>query len=393
MKTNTEKFNHKIFERMIDKIYPSKEDFHKLINVKKRIKIYLGVDPTGPHLHLGHATNLLVLKSFQGFGHEIIFLIGDFTGRIGDPTDKLSPRQPLTKKMVENNLKTFKAQASKIISFKGKNAAKLRFNSEWHGKLKFEDILKIAEHLTVPQMIARGMFQERLKNGKTISLSEFLYPLMQGYDSVVMDVDAELGGTDQTFNMLVGRDLMKSLKQKEKCVITTKLLLNSKTGEKLMNKSTGGLINLDDSPKNMFGKLMAMDDDSIFVIAELCSMMPEKKIKELKNEKNPRDAKLKIAKEIVFLYHSKKEAEKACEEWIRVFSKHEMPEEKELAALDADSTIKVLKASGIKSNSEAMRLLSQGAVKVNEKVVKNPKEERKPGEKIQIGKKKFFKIK
>ncbi|MDI6734434.1 MAG: tyrosine--tRNA ligase [Patescibacteria group bacterium] len=393
MKTNDLKFNHMIFERMIDKIYPSKEDFYKLINTKKRIKIYLGIDPTGPHLHLGHATNLIVLKEFQNLGHEIILLIGDFTGRIGDPTDKLSPRQPLTKKMIGDNLKTFKAQASKIISFAGKNPAKLKFNSEWHGKLKFEDVLKIAEHLTVPQLLTRDMFQERFKNGKTVGLNEFLYPLMQGYDSVAMDVDVELGGTDQTFNMLVGRDLMKSLKQKEKCVITTKLLL-SKTGEKLMNKSTGGLINLDDSPKDMFGKLMAMDDNAIFVIAELCSIMSDEKIKVLKNEKNPRDAKLKIAEEIISLYHSKKEAKKSREEWIRIFSKKEISEKwEELTVAGSPSTIYTLRRAGIPSNSEAMRLLSQGAVEVDGKIVKDPKEERKPGEKIRIGKKKFFKIK
>ena len=202
-------------EHSVDIIYPSRQELEKTLAEEKKMRIYLGVDPTGAHLHFGHATNFLVLKRFQELGHEIILLIGDFTARIGDPTDKLSPRQPLTVEQVVENFKTFKKQVSKIIKFSGPNKAQVKFNSKWLEKMTFADLIKLAQHITVQQMLQRDMFQERMKLDKPIGVHEFFYPMMQGYDSVAMDVDMEIGGTDQTFNMLMGRDLLKIYKIKK----------------------------------------------------------------------------------------------------------------------------------------------------------------------------------
>jgi tyrosyl-tRNA synthetase len=397
--SNNKELINEALQRGVQVIYPSKDFLEKTLQGGKKLKIYLGVDPTGPHLHLGHATNLLVLKRFQELGHKIIFLIGDFTARIGDPTDKLAARQPLTEREIKDNFKTFKSQAEKIISFKGKNAAVVDFNSRWHKKMSFEDVIKLASNFTVQQMIERDMFQERLKSGKPISVHEFLYPLMQGYDSVAMDVDMEIGGTDQTFNMLAGRTLMKIYKQKEKFVLSTKLLENPKTGKKLMNKSEGGLINLDDKPNDMFGKVMALDDSGIIPIAELCTEMSEEKIKRLDNSVksggNPRDAKLEVALEVVGLYHSEKEAEKAKENFINTFSKKDFSGKmEEITATGNDTALQIVRKSGIPSNSEARRLIEQGAVEIDGKVIKDPNQKLnlKGGETIKIGKKKFFRV-
>ncbi|MEK7630110.1 MAG: tyrosine--tRNA ligase [Patescibacteria group bacterium] len=385
-----------LLERSVDRIYPTREALEKELRSGKKMRVYLGVDPTGPHLHLGHATNLLLLKKFQNLGHEIIFLIGDFTAKIGDPTDKLAPRVPLSEKEIKMNLKTFKEQAEKVINFSGKNAAKVRFNSEWHKKMNFAEVISLAEHFTVQQMEERDMFEKRKNEGKAIGLNEFLYPLTQGYDSVALDTDIEIGGTDQTFNMLAGRKLMRELKHKEKFVMTTKLLENPKTGKKLMNKSEGGLINLDDEPREMFGKVMALPDEAILPVAEFSTDMVLAEMKKLGEEKNPRDAKLKLAYEVVRLYHSEKEAENAEENWIKTFSKKETPSEipqlklknKEIELID------LLLQAGVLSKTEARRLILEKAVEIDSVLKTNPKEKLnlKGGEILKIGKRKFFKI-
>lgn len=394
--TNTKKnLLNEALERYTDKIYPSQKALEKKLKSGDKLIIYIGVDPTGPHLHLGHATNFILLKRFQDMGHRIIFLIGDFTARIGDPADKLAIRKPLSEKEIKENLKTFKEQASKIISFSGKNAARIKFNSTWLAKMTLEDVIRLSMNFTVQQMIERSMFKKRIAENKPIGLHEFLYPLMQGYDSVAMAVDAEVGGTDQMFNMLIGRELLKRLKNKEKFVITTPLLEHPKTGKKLMNKSEGGLINLDDEPKNMFGKVMAIDDEVMFSVAKLSTTMPQKKLDGLKKLK-PRDAKLNIAFEVVSLYHSNKDAEKAKEEFLRVFSKKEAPKDiKELRIINYElGTIELLIKAGVESKSEARRLIKQGGVKINDKTVKSPDEELKlkDGDILKIGKRRFFKI-
>lgn len=383
-----------VLERAVDKIYPSKQALEKALKSGKKLKIYLGVDPTGPHLHLGHAVSLLILKRLQKLGHQIIFLIGDFTGRIGDPSDKLAMRKPLSEKEIKNNLKTFKEQASKIISFAGKNKALVDFNSRWHSKMKFGDLIKLAHFLTVQQMIKRDMFQKRLKEDKVIGFHEFLYPLMQGYDSVAMDVDMEIGGRDQTFNMLVGRDLMRKLKHKDKLVLATKLLEDPQTGKKLMTKSEGGLINLDDTPENLFGKTMALPDSAITPVAELSTEMPVNEVKNLKSM-DPRDAKIKVALWVVKLCYDEKTAEKAKEEFIRTFSKKDAPARiPVLRITNKESVMELLVRAGVPSKSEARRLMVQGGVKIEGVTKKNPNEKMtfRGGEVLKIGKRRFYKI-
>ncbi len=385
-----------VLERSVDKIYPSREALEKVLLSGKKLRIYLGVDPTGPHLHLGQLTNLLVLKKLQNLGHEIIFLIGDFTARIGDPSDKLATRKPLTEKEVAQNMETFKEQVDRIISFGGKNAVKIAFNSRWLAEMNLADWLKLSSNITVQQLIERDMFSERLKAGKPIAASEFAYPLMQGYDSVALDVDMEVGGTDQTFNMLVGRHLTKIYKNKEKFVLTTKLLEHPKTGKKLMNKSEGGMINLDDAPKDIFGKVMALDDVSMFPVAEFCTEMPLENIGKLR-KLNPRDAKLDIAEAVVKTIYGEKAAAAAREKFIEVFSKKEMPGDlQELKVKSGATLLEVVLASGAaKSKSEARRLVEQGAVEVAGAVKKDPTEvlNLKGGEVVRIGKKAFFRVK
>ncbi|MFH0806230.1 MAG: tyrosine--tRNA ligase [Candidatus Brennerbacteria bacterium] len=383
-----------LLTRSVDTIYPSREAFEKALSSGKKLTVYLGVDPTGPHLHLGHATNLLVLRRFQALGHKVILLIGDFTARIGDPTDKLAARKPLTASEVKQNLKTFKKQAAKIINFSGTNAAKLAFNSKWHAKMTFEKLIELASHFTEQQMVERDMFQERKRNDKPIGLHEFLYPLMQGYDSVALDVDVEIGGTDQTFNMLAGRKLLREYKNKEKFVVTTKLLENPRTGKKLMNKSEGGLISLDDKPNDMFGKLMALPDEGIRPVAEFCTEMAIEDIeKMMERDGNPRDAKLSLAYEVVKLYHNQKAAAKAREEWIRTFSKKETPNNVDTVKVKQGATLlEAVRAAGVGSNSEAVRLFSQSAIKRNGETARDPKIEIRDGDILKIGKKKFVKV-
>ena len=240
-----------VLTRRVEKIYPSKEALEKILRSGKKIRLYQGFDPSMPNLHLGNMVGVLKLKQFQELGHEVIFLVGDFTGMIGDPTDKKSLRPQLTKKQVLENCKNWKEQAGKVLNFSGKNPAKFLYNSQWLSSLSFAELLNLAHHLTYQQTIKRDMFRKRLKQDKNIYLHEFLYPLMQGYDSVHMDVDLEIGGSDQMFNMLVGRDLMKKLKNKEKFVLTTKLLVDSK-GEKV-GKTTGNALFLNSSAKEMYG--------------------------------------------------------------------------------------------------------------------------------------------
>lgn len=393
-----------LLTRAVGEIYPSQEALRQVLFSGRRIRLYLGIDPTGPHLHLGHLTNLLILKKFQKLGHEVILLIGDFTAQIGDPTGKLATRQLLTEKQVKQNLKTFKTQVARVLKFSGENPVKLKFNSVWLSKLNLASFLRLASLVTHQQLIERDMFQERIKSGKDIHLNELLYPLLQGYDSVAMGVDLEIGGTDQTFNMLMGRRLMKILKNKEKFVLTTKLLENPKTGRKLMNKSEGGLINLDDSPEEIFGKIMALDDASMFPVAEYCSEMNIQRLLLLKKEVakgilNPRDAKLEIAEEVVKVIYGPEAAKLSREKFIKIFSKKdtlgvEIPFLK-LKSSKASVLEIVLASKVVKSKSEARRLIKGGAFRINGQI-----ENRfdkvlflSGGETIRIGKHRFFRIK
>ena len=248
---------NEVLTRSISVVYPNKESLKEVLLSGKILRIYMGIDPTATYAHIGHATNYIVLKRFHELGHKIIILIGDFTAMIGDPSDKNAARKRLSKEEVLENLKTFKEQIGKIIDFEDKkNPVEFRFNSEWLSKLTFEEGIELASHFTVQQMIERDIFQKRIKENKPLYVHEFFYPLMQGYDSVALNVDMEVGGTDQTFNMLAGRILVKAYQKREKFVITTTLLEHPVTGEKLMSKSLGTGVGLDEPPNQMFGKVM-----------------------------------------------------------------------------------------------------------------------------------------
>ena len=251
-----------LLTRGVDKIYPAKEALEKVLRSSgKKLKLYQGFDPTGAKLHIGHAVAIRKLRQFQDLGHEVIFLIGDFTALIGDPSGKAQGRPLLTKQQVLDNAKDYQQQVAKILRFDGNNPVKILFNSDWLSKLKLEDILKLSTHFTVQQMIERDMFQVRLKNKNLIGLQEFLYPLMVGFDSVAMKVDLEMGGSDQTFNMLAGRKLVEQILHKEKFVMTVPLLTDSK-GVKI-GKTEGNAIGLSDHPNEFFAKIMSLGDDAI----------------------------------------------------------------------------------------------------------------------------------
>lgn len=399
--TPRKKFISETLSRSIERIYPSKAALQKALEKGERLKIYLGVDPTSPHLHLGHLEQLLVLRRLQQLGNEIIFLIGDFTGMVGDPTDKLAARRQLTPEEIRSNMQTFQLQVEKVLNFGGLNHAKIEFNSHWLRDMTLSDVMKLSSHVTVQQLIERDMFQERLKANKPIYLHEFLYPLLQGYDSVAMDVDGEIGGNDQTFNMLMGRTLQKTLNNKDKFVIATKLLVNPRTGKKFMSKSEGGTINLDDAPGDLFGKVMALDDESMFQIAEHCTEMSLEKVSRLdkgvkKGSIHPRDAKLAIAEAVAEVLHGPDVAKRIKEEFLETFSKGKISSEVPTLLIPKPiSLLELVSHSGVaQSKSEARRLIEQGAVEIDKDKQTNPYAEIKfkGGEVLKVGKKNFFRI-
>lgn len=373
--TDEEKIKE-LMTRGVEQIYPRPEMLEARLRSGKKMRLYVGVDPTGKHLHIGHAMQFRKLRQFQDLGHEVILLIGSFTGMIGDPTDKDAARNQLTRKQVLENAVTYKKQASKILNFSGRNSVKIMFNDKWLGKLSFADVVDIASNFTVQQMSERDMFESRIKEGKPVYLHEFLYPLMQGYDSVAMDIDLEIGGSDQTFNMLAGRTLMKAMKQKEKMVLTLKLLTNDE-GKK-MSKSEGGFIALDDAPEEMYGKLMAMDDSMILPYFELATDVPMEEIEGMKIQldqgMNPRDLKMRLGRTIVEMYHSKDAAEKAEEHFKTVFQDHQAPEDiREFSVAFEKSLVDVLVDSGLTSSkTEARRLIEQKAIKIDGVAVSSP---------------------
>jgi tyrosyl-tRNA synthetase len=386
-----------VLTRGVEKIYPSKEALEKFLESGKKIRLYSGIDPSNPQLHLGHTVVLKKLREFQDLGHEVILLVGDFTGRIGDPTDKTSIRKKLTHKEVLENAKTYQEQAEKVVKFDGKNPVKLKFNSEWLDKLTFNEVAELATFFTVQQFLERDMYQKRIKEEKPIGLHEFLYPLMQAYDSVAMNVDMEVGGNDQTFNMLVGRELIKAKLGREKFVITVPLLLGT-DGQK-MGKSLGNYIPLTDNFNDMFGKIMSLRDDLIVQYFELCTILPLQSIKSLAKELSPMDLKKRLAFEIVKMYHSEKEAQKAQEEFEQVFQKRNLPQENilvhEIKPVENDDVLKILTESGlVSSRSEAKRLIAQGGVDIDGATIKEASEVKmKDGSIIKAGKRKFLKIK
>lgn len=339
-----------VLTRGVENVVPRELALKKLRS-GERLRIYLGIDPTGAKLHLGHSVPLRKLREFSELGHEVIFLVGSFTAMIGDPTGRDAMREPLTREQIEQNFKDYKRQAQKILDF---SKVSIRYNHEWLEKLTFEGIVKLASKFTVQQMLQRDMFQKRLQEQKPISLHEFLYPLMVGYDSVVLDVDVELGGSDQEFNMLAGRHLQQTSGKREKFVLTTRLIEG--TDGRKMSKTYDNCVYLEDTPSNMYGKLMSVKDELIKTYFEVATDISSDTIRQILSG-HPKEAKMRLAREIVTLYHGKNAAAKAEADWHNTFSGGGVP---------ADiPTVKRGKLRDIVqdiSTSELRRLVEQGAV-------------------------------
>lgn len=360
----------------------------------KPLRLYLGIDPTGAKLHLGHSVPLRKLKAFADAGHHVIFLIGSFTASIGDPSGRDAMREPLTSDQIEENFKTYKRQAEKILDF---SKIELRYNHEWLEKLTYKDVIKHASLFTKQQMEEREMFRQREAKGDPIHLHEFLYPLMVGYDSVMLDVDCEIGGNDQLFNMLAGRTLQKAYGKRDKFVLTTKLI-ESTDGRK-MSKTYNNCVYLEDSPKEMYGRLMSMPDNLIPVYMECCTDIPMTEVKDCEKAikdgtENPKNLKMRLAREIVTMYHSAANAKAAEAEFENVFKDKGVPDDiPQYKAKKGEPLIDALAASGIvASKSEARRLIEQGGVKHDDKPVTSV--DAKVEEGIwKVGKRKFINIK
>lgn len=382
----------RLLERGVENIFVKEELEKKLLSGKK-LKVYLGIDPTGPTLHMGHAIPIMKLKEFQDLGHEVILLMGDFTAMIGDPTDKISTRKVLTHKEVMANLKLYKKQASKFLNFSGKNPAKIMFNSKWLKKMNFEDVLSLASYMTVEQMAKRDMFTKRTEEGKPIFIHEFLYPLMQGYDSVAMQVDVEVGGNDQTFNMLAGRHLAEKILNKDKSVVAVSLLVDN-SGKK-MGKTEGNMITFLDTPEEMFGKVMSWNDSLIEKAFILCTQIEQTEIDQIL-QKEPMGSKMDLAFEIVKTFYSEKSAKLAKEDWVKKFQKKEIPDELTKLKKEKDETLMSLLVNNkiLVSNGAFRRLIEEGAVMNLENKEKIIDAHFIPeiGQKFKIGKKIFIEI-
>ncbi len=398
--TDEDKINE-IISRSVAEILPSKEEFKKVLLSGKKIRFYIGTDPTGTSLHIGHATNYMVLERLRKLGHEAIFLIGDFTASVGDPTDKSATRKQLTRKDIKNNIKTWIKQIKPIVDLDDKkNPVKILFNYDWLSKLTFEDVINLSSNFTVQQMLERDMFEKRMEEKKPIYMHEFFYPLMQGYDSVAMDVDMELCGNDQKFNALMGRTLQKRLNNKEKFVFITTLLENPITKEKMMSKSLGTGVFLDETSDNMYGKLMAQADENIPQLFTDCTYLSIEEIDKIKKDLkdgavNPKNLKMNLSYEIVKIYHGDKKAKEAQDNWEKTFSKKEIPTELETILIKEGNLLVDVFISQkiVSSKNEFRRLIGEGAITnmdINEKV--SSFEELVKNGVYKIGKKRFCKI-
>ena len=363
-----------ILSRGVENIYPDKESLKKKLMSGERLKLYCGFDPTGPELHLGHGAMIRKLDQFRRLGHEVIFLYGGFTAMIGDPTDRAQTRKSLTAAQVKTNMRGWKSQIRPIIDVR-----KIHFknNADWLSKLKLEKLLEIAACFTAQQMLAREMFQKRLAEGRDLYLTEFMYPLMQAFDSVAMDVDLEIGGNDQMFNMLAGRTLVKKITGKEKFVLTTKLLTDP-SGAK-MGKTEGNMVTLTDSAEDMFGKVMSWSDELIVPALDILTDVPMELIKDIglgikSGDLNPRDVKLNLAYEVTKIYLGEAAAEKGKANFKRVVQDKDKPEEIKETKVDFEGDeIGVLdlfvKAGLAKSTSEARRLIGEKAIRIDDVLV------------------------
>lgn len=374
------------------------DDLIARLKTGKPMRIKAGFDPTAPDLHLGHTVLLTKMRQLQNLGHEVLFLIGDFTGMIGDPSGKNETRPPLTRDQVEENALTYRKQVFKVLD---PEKTQILFNSEWLNKMTPVDLIKLAATHTVARMLEREDFHKRYTSGQSIAIHEFLYPLLQGYDSVAMHADIELGGTDQKFNLLMGRELQKHFGQKPQTVITLPLLVGL-DGVKKMSKSLGNYIGVDDSPDQIFGKVMSISDETMWVYFELISFKSTSQIQAYRNEVekglNPRDVKFLLAEEIIERFHTRAAAIKARENFIAQFQQGAIPEnlsEIKLAVGEGMLIANVMKAAGLTSStSEALRMIDQGAVKMDGERIGARDLLLKAGETIilQVGKRRFAKI-
>ena len=385
--------------RGVEEIVPEKE-FHKKLDEKRPLRVKLGFDPTAPDLHLGHTVILNKLKLFQDLGHQVIFLIGDFTGLVGDPSGVNETRPVLTEKEIKKNAKTYERQVFKILD---KKKTEIRFNSEWMNQFSPEDFIRLSSVQTVARMLERDDFSKRYSAQKPISIHEFLYPLLQGYDSVALDADIELGGTDQKFNLLLGREVQKFY-GKEPQVAFTLPLLEGLDGVMKMSKSLDNYIAIEDDADEMFGKIMSISDDLMWRYFELLSFRDEEEITEVKKSQkegsNPRDIKFLLAEEIVNRFHGEGSGNSAKEEFQSRFQKGNNPSDiKEITINLEEKSItlaKVLKeAKMVPSTSEALRLIKQGAVRIEGEKILDSKHEINLNSSLlyQVGKRKFSKIK
>ncbi|HDR0632644.1 TPA: tyrosine--tRNA ligase [Pasteurella multocida] len=381
-------------KRGVDEIL-SEADLIEKLKENRPLRVKLGADPTAPDIHLGHTVVLNKLRQFQQFGHEVIFLIGDFTGMVGDPSGKNTTRPPLSRDDVLRNAETYKQQIYKILD---PQKTRIVFNSSWLGELGTEGMIRLTSNYTVARMLERDDFKKRFSNNQPIAIHEFIYPLLQGYDSVALDADIELGGTDQKFNLLVGRELQKSAGQKPQVAITLPLLLGL-DGEKKMSKSLGNYIGVAESPTEMFGKVMSISDELMWDWYDLLSFRPLTEIAQLKQEvengRNPRDIKVLLAKEIIARFHSEADAEAAEQEFINRFQKGAMPEDMPELTFEGEMGLaNLLKEAGlVASTSEANRMVQQGGVKIDGEKVEDAKLVIKASTAVyQVGKRKFARV-
>jgi tyrosyl-tRNA synthetase len=378
--------------RGADELIVEEELARKLASGRK-LRVKLGLDPTAPDLHLGHTVVINKLRHFQELGHQVQFLIGDFTGMIGDPSGRNQTRPPLSREEILQNAKTYEQQVFKILD---PERTQILFNSEWSNQLGAEGMIRLASRYTVARLLERDDFNKRYKNGEPISVHELLYPLMQGYDSVAMKADVELGGTDQKFNLLVGRELQKQYGQEPQCILTMPLL-EGLDGREKMSKSLGNYVGIAEPPREMFGKLMSISDELMWRYITLLSFESEQEIEKWKREK-PRDVKARFAKEIVARFHDRKAADDAEVEFEQRFRHGVLPEDMPVVKLELGgetSFAQLLKLAGlVESTSEANRLIEQGGVKIDGERLSDRglKAERGRTYVIQVGKRKFARV-
>ncbi len=389
----------KLIKRGTDEIL-TESDLKKKLESGKQLVVKAGFDPTAPDLHLGHTVLLNKLRHFQDLGHKVIFLIGDFTGRIGDPSGTNKTRPTLDSKDLVQNAKTYEKQVFKILK---KDLTDVRFNSEWCENLGADGLIQLASKYNVARMLERDDFNKRFSSNKSIAIHEFLYPLVQGYDSVALEADVECGGTDQKFNLLVGRELQRDYDQEPQVVITVPIL-EGLDGIKKMSKSLNNFVGIDEEPNEMFGKIMSISDELMWRWFELLSFISEEEINDLKkqmeNGKNPRDIKFILAEELVDRFHKDGEGKKCKESFLNRFQKGNIPDDIDSVKINIDGPkimlVNLLKdANMISSVSEGNRLIKQGGIKINSEKVEDPKHEVLEGSEdiYQVGKRKFLKIK